>query len=166
MRDKTNRFLTANQIAKQELLRINQTIANHFITINALETAKNDLIPLIGSELAIGIGRNTENEALKLSQNLIGLFESLLTKNTDEALDNMELLRESNLPEEIYSTLNSDITTYLKNVSESNRLTERVKKYDIDESSKGEFVLNFGDIKEPVKSNEGDNPSKQLIKLK
>ena len=164
MRDKTNRFLTANQIAKQELLRINQTIANHFITINALETAKNDLIPLIGSEIAIGMGRNTENEALKLSQNLIGLFESLLTKNTDKALDNMELLRESHLPEEIYGALNSDITTYLKNVSESNRLTERVEKYDIDENSHGEFVLSFGNIKEPVKSNEDDNPTKQLIK--
>ena len=116
MKDKTNRFFTSNHLMKQELFKINQAIVNHFITINALEMARDDLMPLIGSELALTRGRESENSAIELSQSMVNLFKSLLSRNVEGALENMVKLKEMNLPESIYQTLNQDIEIYLKKI--------------------------------------------------
>ena len=116
MRDKTNRFSTTNKIAQQDLLRINDAITNHFITINALEMAKNDLLPLIGSELALTTGRLSEEQALSVSGSVLDLFRSLLTRNVSAAKDNMEMIRNSGLPSDIVETLTRDVDGYLEDV--------------------------------------------------
>ena len=125
MRDKTNRFKTTNRIAQQDLIRINQSIANHFITINALEMAKNDLLPLIGSELAMSDGKETEKEALELSRNVIGLFTSLLSRNIGSTKETVELLKASQLPDELFETLNRDIELYIQGIRDTKMISEQ-----------------------------------------
>lgn len=133
MRDKTNRFSTSNHLMKQELLKVNQAIVNHFITINALEMAKDDLLPLIGSELALTQGRNTENKSLDLSENVIGLFQSLLSRNVEGAVENMEKLKQSSLSADTFALLNRDIEVYLQGLNQATQLEGRVDSLDVDQ---------------------------------
>ncbi|MCI9233197.1 MAG: hypothetical protein HFH08_01210 [Bacilli bacterium] len=133
MRDKTNRFSTSNHLMKQELLKVNQAIVNHFITINALEMAKDDLLPLIGAELALTQGRNTENKSLDLSENVIGLFQSLLSRNVAGAVENMEKLKQSSLSADTFALLNRDIEVYLKGLNQVAQLEGKVESLDIDQ---------------------------------
>lgn len=133
MRDKTNRFSTSNHLMKQELLKVNQAIVNHFITINALEMARDDLLPLIGSELALTQGRNTENKSLDLSGNVIGLFQSLLSRNVTGAVENMEKLKQSSLSADTFALLNKDIEVYLQGLNQASQLEGKVESLDIDQ---------------------------------
>lgn len=133
MRDKTNRFSTSNHLMKQELLKVNQAIVNHFITINALEMARDDLLPLIGSELALTQGRNTENKSLDLSENVIGLFQSLLSRNVAGAVENMEKLKSSSISADTFALLNKDIEVYLQGLNQAAKLEGRVESLDIDQ---------------------------------
>lgn len=133
MRDKINRFSTSNHLMKQELLKVNQAIVNHFITINALEMAKDDLLPLIGSELALTQGRNTENKSLDLSENVIGLFQSLLSRNVAGAVENMEKLKQSSLSADTFALLNRDIEVYLQGLNQATQLEGRVDSLDVDQ---------------------------------
>ncbi len=133
MKDKKNRFQTTNRITSQELVRISQAIVNHFITINALEMAKNDLFPLIASELAIAKGRNTEKEALELSQGVINLFQALLTRNVEEASNHLELLNHSNLSVNLLSSLQTDIISFTKNIAELKELDRKASNFKVDD---------------------------------
>lgn len=135
MTDKSNRFATTNHLMQQELLKVNQAIVNHFITINALEMARDDLLPLVGSELALGKGRSTENQSLELSQNVMQLFQSLLDRNVDSAVHNMEQLRHSNLSSTIFESLNQDIQVYLQGLNQASHIEERIEYLDIDQLS-------------------------------
>lgn len=135
MTDKSNRFATTNHLMQQELLKVNQAIVNHFITINALEMARDDLLPLVGSELALGQGRNTENQSLELSQNVMQLFQSLLDRNVDSAVHNMEQLRRSNLSSGIFESLNRDIQVYLQGLNQAGHIEEHIESLDIDQVS-------------------------------
>lgn len=133
MRDKVNRFSTSNHLMKQELFKVNQAIVNHFITINALEMARDDLLPLIGSELALTQGRNTENKSLDLSKNVIELFQSLLSRNVTGAVENMEKLKQSSLSANTFELLNKDIEVYLHGLRQSTQLEGKVESLDIDQ---------------------------------
>ncbi len=113
MQDKSNRFTTTNHLTNQELLKISQSLVNHFMTINALEMARDDLLPLIGTELAIAKGRNNEQDALKLSENVIELFQALLNQNSTGALESIERLRTVGLQEGALIALNRNIDTYV-----------------------------------------------------
>lgn len=153
MGDKKNRFATTNQIMQQELFKINQAIVNHFITINALEMARDDLLPLIGSELAIYQGRDTENKALEVSQSVIGLLQSLLTRNVDTAVQNMEQLKQASLPEEVFASLNKDIRVYLEGINQASTMISKVESLDIDKISLEE--------PEPISLETGEETPKQ-----
>lgn len=130
MSDKANRFATTNHIMQQELLKVNQAIVNHFVTINALEMARDDLLPLIGSELALGQGRNTENRSLELSQNVMQLFQSLLDRNVDSAVENMEQLRRTSLSADVFESLNRDIQVYLQGLDRAGHINSRIESLD------------------------------------
>lgn len=130
MQEKTNRFMTSNQLMKQEIFKINQVIVNHFITINTLEMARDDLLPLVGSELAINMGRTTENNAIELSQSVMGLFQSLLTRNIDTAKENMEKISSLGINNETLEMINRDIFNYIGNLEQmdGNTNSNKVKK--------------------------------------
>ena len=136
--DKQNRFSTTGLLMKKELLKVHQAIVNHFITINSLEMARYDLIPLIESEIIIAKGENSEADAMALSQNVMGLFQALLTRNVDSAMENVERLQQLNIPEELMTSINNDINTYMQGVTQV-RLIET--KMDTPEE-KGKVLVN------------------------
>ena len=116
MKDKVNRFNTTNVIARQDLYRITQAIVNHFITINALEMAKNDLFPLIGGELAISKGRESEKYSLELSKNVMDLFQALLIGNVASTEENLKLIKDSQIPAELVEAIDQDVGGYIESV--------------------------------------------------
>ena len=128
--DKANRFATVNLLMRKELLEVNQAIVNHFITINSLEMAKDDLLPLIESELSISQGRKNENRALDLSKNVVGLFHALLTRNIDTAMENVSKLQKACIPEEVVTAINKDINTYLQGITQIKSLESKIESSD------------------------------------
>ena len=93
--------------------------------------AKNDLLPLIGSELALASGRASEEQALELSGSVLNLFSSLLTRNISETKSNMELIRNSGLPEDVVEMLSKDVDGYLEDLGEEAKLKARIEPIDI-----------------------------------
>lgn len=134
--DKANRFATVNLLMRKELLKVNQAIVNHFVTINSLEMARNDLIPLIETELTISEGRNTENDALDISHNIMGLFQSLLTRDVNSAVQNMDKLQKASVPEELMISITNDINTYIQGVSQIKALEEKMDSIENPQESK------------------------------
>ncbi len=171
--NKEERFLTANKIAMQDLIRINDSIANHFIAINSLEMAKNDLLPLIGTELAISRGRMSEKESLELSKGAIDLFKAMLNKNLSETSENLKLIQESKLPKEVVGMLSSDVASFIEDVKTKSLASQRVEKLDIDtnESDVEYLQRRIGEIRSVKGSfddavNEAISQKKRLVKIK
>lgn len=131
--NKINLFATTHVIMQQELIKVNQMIVNHFITINALTMAKNDLLPLVWSELMIDKGLNTEKEATLISKDIMALFQSLLTQNTESAKENIERLKQSSLPTEVIDTINKDIDEYILGIEKSKILEGEIIEPNIED---------------------------------
>lgn len=115
-REKQNRFNTSNQLLNQELFKINQAIVNHFITINALEMARDDLLPLISSEILITQGNKDVNSSLELSKNIMDLFKAMLERNVDstkEVLTKINSIYSLNGTTEL---LNMHINNYINTI--------------------------------------------------
>ena len=51
-------------------------IASHYLTLSSLKTAKEELVPLIATELIINIGNNTEKYSQELAYCITNLFTS------------------------------------------------------------------------------------------
>lgn len=165
MTDKANRFATTNHLMQQELIKVNQALVNHFVTINALEMARDDLLPLVGSEIAIGMGRERENVSLELSHNVIELFQSLLTRNVEGAVSNMEALKTSSLPSSIFASLNDDIQVYLDELNKVSLVGEKVEMFDMDKISATNTQSIEEELSEPItlNLNDEDNTAKRLV---
>ena len=115
-KEKQNRFNTSNQLLNQELFKINQAIVNHFITINALEMARDDLLPLISSEILISQGNKDVNSSLELSKNIMDLFKAMLERNVDstkEVLTKINSIYSLNGTTEL---LNMHINNYINTI--------------------------------------------------
>ena len=118
IKSKLERFKTSKILMQQELIKINQAIVNHFTTINALEMAKNDLLPLIATEVTLNNGINSEYQSIEMTQNIFNLFKSLLDKNQEDTNQNIELLKQSSLSSDMLSKINADVELYLHQLSE------------------------------------------------
>lgn len=128
VKNKKERFITSNQLLNQELVKLNQMIVNHFLTINALETARDDLLPLIGSELLIGQGIENEKRTIELSKDVMDLFKALLYKNADDAKITLDKLNDFYNAKGTINVLNSSVTSYIETLEQSNIKTEEPKK--------------------------------------
>lgn len=117
IKSKLERFKTSKILLQQELIKINQAIVNHFTTINALEMAKNDLLPLISTEVTLNNGINSEFQSIEMAQNIFNLFKSLLDKNQEDTNQNIELLKQSSLSSDMLSKINADVELYLHQLS-------------------------------------------------
>lgn len=117
LNDSVNRFKTSEQLMKQELFKVHRAIVNHFITINALRTSREDIIPVIGSELMIGAGRNSMMSGLDISNSLIGLFNSVLDSNIEGTKEALAKLKESSISEETMNKMMQDIGQYINSTS-------------------------------------------------
>ena len=125
--DKATRFATVNLLMRKELLKVNQAIVTHFVTINSLEMARDDLIPLIESEFIIAEGQESEKKALDLSKSVMGLFQSLLTRNVESTIENMNRLEKTSIPHELMLSINNDISTYIQGVSQIKAIEEKLE---------------------------------------
>ena len=133
--DKANRFNMTCHLIEQQLLRINQAAANHFITINALETAKNDLLPLIATEIAIAKGIDSEKDAILVTENIMNLFKSLLARNIDEANVNLDMLKKLDLPENYVNALQMDLMQYSSQIQSAKMVTPSLEHVTIESDS-------------------------------
>ena len=116
------RFNVTSSLLNQELYKINAAIVNHFITINALEMARDDLIPLIGSEVIIGTGFISNNNAMQITNDVIGLFQAILAQNVEQTKIMLERL--NNMPNIDVTKLNANVNGYIEMLEEKNRSLE------------------------------------------
>ncbi len=103
-------------------------IVNHFLTINALETAKDDLLPLIGSELLIGKGIESEARSIELSKDVMDLFKALLYRNIDGAKITLDKLNELYSTDGSIKVLNNNVINYIEALQQSDNQVEQHKK--------------------------------------
>ena len=122
MTEKNKRFNVTSSLLNQELYKINAAIVNHFITINALEMARDDLIPLIGSEVIIGTGFISNNNAMQITNDVIGLFQAILAQNVEQTKIMLERL--NNMPNIDVAKLNANVNGYIEMLEEKNRSLE------------------------------------------
>lgn len=122
MTEKNKRFNVTSSLLNQELYKINAAIVNHFITINALEMARDDLIPLIGSEVIIGTGFISNNNAMQVTNDVIGLFQAILAQNVEQTKIMLERL--NNMPNIDVTKLNANVNGYIEMLEEKNRSLE------------------------------------------
>ncbi len=122
MTEKNKRFNVTSSLLNQELYKINAAIVNHFITINALEMARDDLIPLIGSEVIIGTGFISNNSAMQITNDVIGLFQAILAQNVEQTKIMLERL--NNMPNIDVTKLNANVNGYIEMLEEKNRSLE------------------------------------------
>lgn len=117
--DKINGYERTNVLMKNQQFQIYQTIVNHLISRNALQTSKDDIIPIISSEMLFSISSISSRNALELSNNLIGLFKNVIEQNVDGAKENLEMLKISNLPQETIDKIIADFSTYIEEVDKN-----------------------------------------------
>ena len=122
MTEKNKRFNVTSSLLNQELYKINAAIVNHFITINALEMARDYLIPLIGSEVIIGTGFISNNNAMQITNDVIGLFQAILAQNVEQTKIMLERL--NNMPNIDVTKLNANVNGYIEMLEEKNRSLE------------------------------------------
>lgn len=122
MTEKNKRFNVTSSLLNQELYKINAAIVNHFITINALEMTRDDLIPLIGSEVIIGTGFISNNNAMQITNDVIGLFQAILAQNVEQTKIMLERL--NNMPNIDVTKLNANVNGYIEMLEEKNRSLE------------------------------------------
>ena len=122
MTEKNKRFNVTSSLLNQELYKINAAIVNHFITINALEMARDYLIPLIGSEVIIGTGFISNNNAMQITNDVIGLFQAILAQNVEQTKIMLERL--NNIPNIDVTKLNANVNGYIEMLEEKNRSLE------------------------------------------
>ena len=115
-------------VMKQELLSVHRAMLNHFITINSLHTSKNAILPVLASEMIINRGNKSESEAIELTNNLIGLLQSVVNKNVDSTRENLEKLKVSSISTESFEALNKEIKLYLEDIDKKSKLLEEPKE--------------------------------------
>ena len=128
LEDKINAFETRILLMRQELITVHQAIINHFVTINALQTSKMAILPLIATEMAIAKRKETEGEALMLTGELVSLLGNIVNKNVDATRENLSRLRLSTLSDETYKSLNENVGAYLESVDKGKQLLNPPKE--------------------------------------
>ena len=103
---------------KQQQLHLFQTIQNHITTRTALQTSKNDVIPVIGSEMLFNIGNMSQKESLELSNNLVVLFKGIIGNNVEVTKKSLEALKITDIPQDLLDS----ITLYIEQLDENNEL--------------------------------------------
>ncbi len=128
MREKAKRFMTVDLLMKQNLASVNQAIKSHNLTLNALEMARDVLVPLVVSQLCITKGSETEKLGIELSQDIFSLFQAMLQRNMNSTKENLSRLKDSLISEETYKSINDSIQTYLDELSDNSESLKNLLK--------------------------------------
>ena len=65
----------------------------------------------------------------------MSLFQALLTRNVDTAIENMDKLQKTCIPDDIATSINQDINTYMQGINQI-----RLIEGKINDSSKGKVL--------------------------
>ena len=84
--------------------------------------ARDDLIPLIGSEVIIGTGFISNNNAMQITNDVIALFQAILAQNVEQTKIMLERL--NNMPNIDVTKLNANVNGYIEMLEEKNRSLE------------------------------------------
>ena len=122
IQDKITTFETMIVLMKQELMAVHNSIINHFITINSLQTSKMAILPLITTEMAINVGKATEGESLRLTGELVDLLDSVVNKNVEATQENLRRLRLSSISKESYEALSNEVNQCISTVDRGKKL--------------------------------------------
>ena len=129
LKEKATRFKTTDLLIKQNLMSIMGSIKTHNITINALELARDVLIPLVILQLSITSGKENEKMGIELSQDVFSLFQTLLNNNAIGTKKNMERLKNSTmLNEETIKLLDNNVIQILGGNLENEEFTLELNK--------------------------------------
>ena len=112
--DKINWFEESQHVIKEELQSIWLLIINHIKTIDRLQLSRNEIIPLIVTEITKSIGNKSETEALLIVGSLIDLLGGLINNNNEQTEKNLMLLETTSLDEDEFKKLNETINIQLK----------------------------------------------------
>lgn len=122
MRAKVERFSFSDQLYVQKLIEISQSIIAHRLTINSLEMARDLFVPLVWSYLAIEKGASTSNSSLEITDTVIDLFESLLIKNSESIVKNMNKLKSIQIDSDKLLRINDRVNSYINSLNEANAI--------------------------------------------
>ena len=112
--DKINWFEESQHVIKEELQSLWLLIINHIKTIDRLQLSRNEIIPLIVTEITKSIGNKSETEALLIVGSLIDLLGGLINNNNEQTEKNLMLLETTSLDEDEFKKLNEKINIQLK----------------------------------------------------
>ena len=112
--DKINWFEESQHVIKEELQSLWLLIINHIKTIDRLQLSRNEIIPLIVTEITKSFGNKSETEALLIVGSLIDLLGGLINNNNEQTEKNLMLLETTSLDEDEYKKLNEQINIQLK----------------------------------------------------
>ncbi len=121
MESKVRRLKESEELLKQQLVQINQIMSSHMITIDGLERSKEVFMPIIGSQFAIQAGLTTQNYSLELTQRVMNLMNSMITRNRDQANENVKLLHNYSLTDDTVEKVESTIDTFFERIDDLNQ---------------------------------------------
>ena len=126
---------------KQELVTVHRAIINHFMTINSLQTSKAAVLPLIATEITLGAGKESEDQALEFTSSLVNLLQNIVNKNTEATERNLEKLKSSSIDAATYESLNKRINLYLDSIERSKNVLELSQPEEQPEEEGPKFKL-------------------------
>ena len=139
--DKIEAFRTTIILMKQELVTVHRAIINHFMTINSLQTSKAAVLPLIATEITLGAGKESEDQALEFTSSLVNLLQNIVNKNTEATERNLEKLKSSSIDAATYESLNKRINLYLDSIERSKNVLELSQPEEQPEEEGPKFKL-------------------------
>ena len=117
--NKLTSYSKSEVLMKQQQIQIATAIINHMVSRSALQTCRDDIIPIIGSEMLFSISNISGKNALELSNNLLKLFKSVIDQNMDDTKETLDNIKQYDLPEEAIGKIVTDFTDYMNSVTKS-----------------------------------------------
>lgn len=132
IKDKISAYERTIALMSTQQFQVYQTIINHLITRNALQTSRDDIIPIISSEVLFSISNISSRNALELSNSLVGLFKNVIGQDVSGVKANLKVLKSSNLPMDTVNKIVDDFDSF---VDEINSSREDILKLSVDNNT-------------------------------
>ena len=126
LENKLNTLRLTDSLLLQEHFKLNQAIVNHCTTINSLFLSRDTLLPLIGTELAIGESIASENTSIEITKNIVNLLNDLILKDVAGINEVLDKLKSTNMSEEQLLMLSASVSTQLEQIAVANKLGSNI----------------------------------------
>lgn len=110
--DKKSAFEKIDTYITAEIIRINQAIMDHSVSLKALTISKQSLLPLAKTALALMEGQKNDQYASNIYFSSLELCKNLFNKNVEGTMANIETLKQV-IPENTFNKIENDVNAYL-----------------------------------------------------